>query len=417
MSPHTRSLRVGMIAGALATVFALGACNRTATPPATADVAPAPDAKHAYSIRGELPGLADGTEVKLLTPILSTDPSRSEPLATAKVQGGRFVLAGNVQQPVPAVLSLGGSRVVRLVLEPGEQRIMEGALGPVAKGGALTAGVYGYLENPDYIAAFKANREANDTAFKGVDMEDEAGMKAARKAIQPAFAKLSQVKNDYDRAILDDGQASPLLKLLVLSENYDWKRYDETRRAQMIAEYKKTLGEHPLIVALEHNAAENRKNQQLAEKFAAGKKYADIQAVDSAGKVVKLSDALARNKLVLLDFWASWCGPCRGEFPHLQKVYQEFHDAGFEIYAVSLDDDKSEWGKAMREESSKGNALPWINLIDPGMDGKAARAYGVEKLPQNYLIASNGDIVGTGMREWDIERTVRAQLGKAGDAR
>ena len=133
------------------------------------------------------------------------------------------------------------------------------------------------------------------------------------------------------------------------------------------------------------------------------------------GKVVKLSEVLARNKLVLLDFWASWCGPCRGEFPHLLKVYREFHAHGFEIYAVSLDEDKADWTKAMQEEGGS-NDLPWINLQAPGFEDKAAQTYGVVQLPQNYLIAGDGTIVGVGMREWDVERAVRAQIKKVEDA-
>ncbi|KRG78227.1 hypothetical protein ABB33_17965, partial [Stenotrophomonas acidaminiphila] len=85
------------------------------------------------------------------------------------------------------------------------------------------------------------------------------------------------------------------------------------------------------------------------------------------------------------------------------------------IYAVSLDEDKADWTKAMQEEGGS-NDLPWINLQAPGFEDSAAQTYGVVQLPQNYLIAGDGTIVGVGMREWDVERAVRAQIKKVEDA-
>lgn len=416
MKSIANTLRACLLASAVVTALGLTACSPSQTPPANPaeDAAAMPAGSGAYSIRGTLPGLADGTELKLLVPSAATDPLHVVPVATATAQGGAFVLSGEVKQAVPAVLMVGNQGSVKLVLEPGELRIEAGELGPVAKGGSLTGRVYGYLQDPAYVAAYKANREANRKAFDGVDENDEAAMKAARESVAAPFAALTKVRNDYDAVILD-GAEPTLLKLLVLSENYDWKRYDVARRAQMLASYKQELGAHPLIVQMEQAAADYAKTQQLAEKFGPGKPYADIEAVGVDGKVVKLSEVLARNKLVLLDFWASWCGPCRGEFPHLLKVYREFHAHGFEIYAVSLDEDKADWTKAMQEEGGS-NDLPWINLQAPGFEDKAAQTYGVVQLPQNYLIAGDGTIVGVGMREWDVERAVRAQIKKVEDA-
>lgn len=411
MNLFSTSLRAGVLAGAVLLALGLAGCSQGEAP---APVPVAADAKQAYSIRGTLDGLKDGEEISLLVPSQVSDPLDVTPLAKTTAQGGSFVLSGTVEQPVPALLQLGKQGTVKLVLEAGELRIEAGELGPVAKGGTYTERVYGYLQRPEYVAAYKANREANRTAFANVDETDEEAMKQARASTVPAFTHLSKVKNDYDSALLES-DAPDLLKLLVLSENYDWKRYDQARREQMLAGYAKTLGQHPVMVQMRHAAEEHKKSMQLAEKFGPGKPYADITAVDVDGKQVKLSEVLARNKLVLLDFWASWCGPCRGEFPHLLKVYREFHPHGFEIYAVSLDEEKEDWVKAMHEEGGT-NDLPWINLQAPGFEASAAQTYGVAQLPQNYLIASDGTIVGVGMREWDVERAVRAQIKKTENA-
>lgn len=411
MTLFSSTLRAGVLAGAVLLALGMAGCSQSDAP--VAAVA-AVDAKHAYTIRGTLEGLKDGDEVTLLIPSLSEDVTTSAPAAKTVVRDGGFVLTGTVEQPVPGVLQLGKQGTAKVIVEAGELRVEQGPLGPLVKGGVYNDRVYGYLDNPEYVAAYKANREATRAAFANVDETDEVAMKAARESTVPAFTELSRVKNDYDHQLLD-GDEPALLKLLVLSENYDWKRYDQARREQMQVEFAKTLGDHPVLRSMKHAAEEYKKSQQLAEKFGPGKPYADISGVDADGKEVKLSEVLARNKLVLLDFWASWCGPCRGEFPHLLKVYREFHPHGFEIFAVSLDEEKEEWVKAMHEEGGT-NDLPWINLQAPGFEAPAAQTYGVGQLPQNYLISSDGTIVGVGMREWDVERAVRAQIKKTENA-
>ena len=156
MKSIANTLRACLLASAVVTALGLTACSPSQTPPAAPgqDAAATPASSGAYSIRGTLPGLADGTELKLLVPSSATDPLHVEPVATATAQGGAFVLSGQVQQAVPAVLMVGNQGSVKLVLEPGELRIEAGALGPVGKGGSLTERVYGYLQDPAYVAAY-----------------------------------------------------------------------------------------------------------------------------------------------------------------------------------------------------------------------------------------------------------------------
>src|SRR5699024_1422011 len=99
-------------------------------------------------------------------------------------------------------------------------------------------------------------------------------------------------------------------------------------------------------------------------------------------------------------------------FPHLAKTYKEFHKDGFEIYAVSLDEKRSDWLKALKEERASNN-IPWINLEDAGMDSKSATAYGVQSLPSNFLISGDGKVVGRNIRDWGVENAVRKLFGKS----
>jgi peroxiredoxin len=113
---------------------------------------------------------------------------------------------------------------------------------------------------------------------------------------------------------------------------------------------------------------------------------------DTNGEVRKLSDF--KDKLVLLEFWASNCLPCRQENPNLIKTYEKFKPKGFEIFAVSQDTKKESWLKAIEKDK-----LPWLQVSDlKGADNSASLIYGVHGIPDNFLIDQNGIIVGRNLR-------------------
>ncbi|MDN5781801.1 MAG: AhpC/TSA family protein, partial [Luteimonas sp.] len=362
-------LRLALAAATCALVLA--ACQQeapaSATDSARAGTHAAATKSAGFSLAGDIKDLPDGTKVMIRT--LDPKGAPDAPprvVASTESKDGHFALTGSVDQPLPGVLLVGSHGVINLVVENADYRIDDTGAGLVVRGGTLNDLVFGDLWSPKYIAAKKELAEISRKAFAGVDLTDEAAATAARKKTGPAYGKISELENAYDRTVLD-GDAPTLAKLFVLRENTDWKRYDEARRREMLDAYSKELGPHPLIAQMRWVDEVNRKSEQARSELAVGRPYRDITATDVDGKPVRLSEVLARNKLVLLDFWASWCGPCRGEFPHLAKVYKEFHEHGFEIYAVSLDDEVDDWLKALREEQ-KLNGVPWINLQDAGFE-------------------------------------------------
>jgi thiol-disulfide isomerase/thioredoxin len=109
---------------------------------------------------------------------------------------------------------------------------------------------------------------------------------------------------------------------------------------------------------------------------------------DTQGKPVSL--ASYKGRYVLLDFWASWCGPCRASFPELINTYNKYKDKKFQILGVSLDDKKELWLKAIETDK-----LPWDQVSDlKGASSEVAKLYNVTQIPQNLLIDPNGVIVG-----------------------
>ena len=144
------------------------------------------------------------------------------------------------------------------------------------------------------------------------------------------------------------------------------------------------------------------KNRIAAKETAAGTQFKDIEAKDKDGNTIKLSDIVKSNSLTLVDFWASWCGPCRAEMPNVKKVYADYHDKGFEVYGVSLDDDKNAWLDAVGKLE-----LPWIQVNDVvDSDASGASAYGVQAIPTTILIDQNGTIIAKNLRGEELAKKV-----------
>jgi len=108
---------------------------------------------------------------------------------------------------------------------------------------------------------------------------------------------------------------------------------------------------------------------------------------DTAGSIVKLDDF--KGKYVLIDFWASWCSPCRAANPKLVEVYKQFSEKNFTIVGISVDKNEELWKKAIEYDK-----LPWINVSDLKGWGTESENYGVEAIPQNFLLDTNGIIIG-----------------------
>ncbi len=139
-------------------------------------------------------------------------------------------------------------------------------------------------------------------------------------------------------------------------------------------------------------------------KITTGDRYLDVTGLDINGKAIALSSV--RSKYVLLEFWASWCAPCREEIPDMVKAYQQYHSKGFEIFAFSADANKTSWLNAVRKYS-----LPWINVSDlKGFYSDAVTHYQVRAIPKNFLIDSNGHIVAIDLHGPDLARKLKSLL-------
>ena len=163
----------------------------------------------------------------------------------------------------------------------------------------------------------------------------------------------------------------------------------------------------PAIKASESGKAFGEMLPKL-KAVAIGATAPEIAEADTAGKVVNLSSF--RGKYVLVDFWASWCGPCRRENPNVVRTYNQYKGKNFTILGVSLDRPtaKEAWLKAIHNDG-----LTWTQVSDLQFwKSKTAAAYAVRAIPQNFLIDPNGKIVGKNLRSFDLEDRLAELLGK-----
>jgi thiol-disulfide isomerase/thioredoxin len=140
-----------------------------------------------------------------------------------------------------------------------------------------------------------------------------------------------------------------------------------------------------------------------------GQKAPEFTLADLSGTEVSLEGILQEKELVLVDFWASWCGPCIATFPELKRMHAAYNDDGFEIVAISIDSTDEDWITASEEHE-----IPWINLGEiQGWAGPTAAAYGVQFIPKGYLLDSEGCIIKKDLHTDKLDELLVARYGEA----
>jgi thiol-disulfide isomerase/thioredoxin len=186
------------------------------------------------------------------------------------------------------------------------------------------------------------------------------------------------------------------------------KDYDKSKEAfqQLKADFPDTKygkGADKVLASIDKQAAANK----IQDGLVAGAVFPDFSETDLSGQ--PLSVASRKGKVVLVDFWATWCGPCKAELPNVIATYKKHHDEGFEIIGVSLDSDRDKLDAFLKQT----DGMTWPQYFDgQGWGNKLAAKYGVEAIPFAVLVGPDGKILGKELRGEELENAVTAALAK-----
>ena len=219
------------------------------------------------------------------------------------------------------------------------------------------------------------------------------------RALRSKIAAMEQDReNRRTQAIKEIAKSNedPMARYLAVRLN-PWERNDYSPRIAVLRELESDMDTDfvaahitPLIENMERSALKASNDTALI----AGQKVPEFTLVNYAGEDVVLFDLLAENDLVLIDFWASWCGPCIADFPELKKLHAAYADEDFEIVGVSIDSTMEDWIGGVDEHE-----LPWVNLGEvKGWEGPVAVSYGVNAIPKGFLVDSQGCIYEKNIR-------------------
>jgi len=253
----------------------------------------------------------------------------------------------------------------------------------------------------EYYAGSSHYREQLDSIQQAFQAVAQVGTEEQRQELIDGFESVREDYAGYQIKFLEANSHSPAC-LSILGELNPEEHLDIFKKVQSGITDK--FSDHLYYSMLSNQIAEAEKKMASASKLKPGSPAPEIELENPQGKVVPLSSL--RGNVVLIDFWASWCKPCRVENPKVVKMYNEYKPQGFEIYGVSLDRDKGKWVEAIKQDG-----LTWPQVSDLQFwNSAAAQLYNVSSIPHTVLVDREGKIIASGLRGKALEDKVKESL-------
>jgi peroxiredoxin len=310
------------------------------------------------------------------------------------VTNGTFQLKGHLAEPVVAFMSIKYVRkagenviddVLQFFLEPTNMSL-------VATSSLKSAKFTGSKGQPDYEKISKLEKQYSPQLEKLLNKVSSAYKKGNRIEAENAKKSLDSFKQVYADQVyanfLDKNPNTPMgLYIVGLYKSFE---PDADKVLAMFNKLPMDLQQLPSATVL-------KKSIETSQKTAIGKFAIDFTQNDTLGNPVTLSSF--KGKYVLLDFWASWCHPCRAENPNVVKAFNKYKDKNFTVVSVSLDNNKDKWLKAIHDDG-----MPWTHVSDlKYWKNDVATKYGINSVPQNFLIDPQGRIIAKNLRGEALE--------------
>jgi thiol-disulfide isomerase/thioredoxin len=355
-------------------------------------------AQSGYTISGKMPGLKMPAKAYLVT----IQNGAWKETDSVEIKGGKFQFKGSVNEPQQAIVA-----VKRTGLPAGRTQGDQKGL---------------FIENSNIVITGTDSILKSKVTGSVADRESQE-LEALVRPLTNNIIRLNSKFSKYNKAsaslsaderkMASDSVANWVTQIRNLKLNFVETHLNSfmglyTYSYSILGSKFNPAAVEPLFHKLSPQLQSSELGKRTFERIAiakrgqAGIKVTDFTQNDVNGKPFTLSSL--RGKYVLVDFWASWCAPCRAENPNLRKAYQALKDKNFEIVSVSLDAGKSQWVDAINKDG-----MPWIHVSDlKGWKNEVAILYGVNSVPQNLLINPQGVVVARDLRGDDLTEKLSA---------
>lgn len=342
-------------------------------------------AQDGFKIEGRTEGLPDG----VIYLMQNNENTGMDTLAVSVMQGGAFVLEGKMTRAdVAYIMTADGKGVIPLMLDNADYQVIANAAGVQVHGGGANQALYqqfNAINDRLQLEQQKAQAEMNAA------MEQQNAMKA--QAIQKDFEKLMEKAQTEEfelfKANNDTYVAAYIVasNMMQMSENALQERYN-------------LLGDNARATA------SGRAIANQLDRYASLREGAiapNFEILDLEGDTLNMHDL--KRKVKILDFWASWCGPCMKEMPNLIKLYKQYQTRGMEIISISIDDREDLWRKTVAQEG-----MTWKNVWDASKI--VAQAYCLKSIPAIFILDEQNRIVAKGLRGSELKKKIEELLKK-----
>lgn len=357
-----------------------------------------------YKITGNGWEKYNGKEFRVL--VLDTTVTGIKNIASALIENGEFTIEGSIEYPQTAFLGIyttddefcGWKQ--NFIAEAGNiaLELKDGDIKANIKGGKYNGIIFRDIAEISEIKA--AKKELDDYSKEFDALEKEEQDQAAQDKFMKLYRKHAELLRDAYTDLLKNHE-DPYARLLSLSHLRGLKNLKEE-----LANLEKEIGSVPEIQVHRYSMKKAETMAKNRKSVGVGSVVKDFTAKNLEGESFNLSDVLKENKYVLVEFWASWCAPCRAEIPHMKEAYSHFSDKDFEIVSFTLDHVQKSWKKASDKEQ-----IPWINVGDLKADASpVVQMYGVQGVPANFLVNADGKIIAVNLRGKQLDEKLEELL-------